>query len=109
MQNNLLSIFKAITPDNIKDIPLIEDSMRIFIELLNENSPISADIKIALSENTTELIADELPKIYMYDYYSMIENLKNNKNIINKFRIFAYRNSFIFSRLSPFRRNFNFN
>ena len=86
MQNNLLSIFKAITPDNIKDIPLIEDSMKIFIELLNENSPISADIKIALSENTTELIADELPKIYLYDYYSMIENLKNNKNIVNKFR-----------------------
>ena len=22
----------------------------------------------------------------MYDYYSMIENLKNNKNIVNKFR-----------------------
>ncbi len=87
MQNNLLSIFKAITPDNIKDIPLIDDSMRIFIELLNENSPISSDIKIALSEQTTDGISSELPKIYLYDYYSMIQNIKNNKNIINKFRV----------------------
>ena len=86
MQNNLLSIFKAITPDNIKNIPLIEDSMRIFIELLAENSPISSDIKIALSEKTTNSIAEELPKIYLYDYYSMIENIRNDKHIVEKFR-----------------------
>ncbi len=86
MQNNLLSIFKAITPDNIKNIPLIEDSSRIFIELLNEYSPISSDIKIALSEKTTPLISDELQKIYLYDYYSMIQNIKKNKNIVEKFR-----------------------
>jgi hypothetical protein len=86
MQNNLLSIFKAITPDNIKDIPLIDDSMRIFIELLKENSPISSDIKIALSEETTDSIAEELPKIYLYDYFNMLENLKNNKVINSKFK-----------------------
>ena len=81
MQNNLLSIFKAITPDNIKDIPVVEDSMRIFIEILKENSPISSDIRIALSEETTDSIAEELPKIYLNDYYDMIENLKTNKDI----------------------------
>ena len=86
MQNNLLSIFKAITPDNIKNIPVIEDSARIFIELLKENSSISSDIKIALSEQTTNNISEELPKIYLYDYYSMIENLKNNKVIVEKFK-----------------------
>lgn len=86
MQNNLLSIFKAITPDNIKDIPVIEDGMRIFIELLYENSPISSDIKIALSEETTDSISEELIKIYLYDYYSMIQNLKNNKTVVNKFK-----------------------
>lgn len=86
MQNNLLSIFKAITPDNIKDIPVIEDSARIFIELLNEYSPISSDIKIALSEQTTPIIAEELQKIYLYDYYSMIQHIKTNKNIVNKFK-----------------------
>lgn len=87
MQNNLLSIFNAITPDNIKDIPVISDSMEIFIELLNEYSPISSDISIALSEQTTESISEELPKIYLYDYYSMIENLKSNKTVINKFKL----------------------
>lgn len=86
MQNNLLSIFKAITPDNIKDIPVIEDSMRIFIELLKENSTISSDIKIVLSEETTDSIAEELPKIYLYDYFSLIENLKNNQTVVNKFK-----------------------
>jgi hypothetical protein len=87
MQNDLLSIFKAITPDNIKDNPFIEDSMRIFIEVLNENSSISLDIKNMLSENTTESINEELPKIYLYDYYSMIENIKNDKRMVEKFRI----------------------
>lgn len=86
MQNNLLSIFKAITPDNIKNIPLIEDSSRIFIELLKENCSVSSDIKIALSEQTTSSISEELPKIYLWDYFSMIENLKNNKVIVQKFK-----------------------
>lgn len=86
MQNNLLSIFKAITPDNIKNIKLIEDSMRIFIELLNENSPMSSDIKKVLSEQTTNIISDELIKIYLWDYYSLVQNLKNNKTIGNKFK-----------------------
>lgn len=86
MQNNLLSIFKAITPDNIKNIKLIEDSMRIFIELLNENSSMSSDIKKVLSEQTTKTISEELVKIYLWDYYSLVQNLKNNKNIGNKFK-----------------------
>lgn len=86
MKNELFAIFKAITPDNIKNIPLIEDSMEIFIELLSENSYISSDIKRSLSERTTDTISDELSKIYLCDYYSMIENLRTNKTIVNKFR-----------------------
>lgn len=86
MNNELLAIFKAITPDNIKDNKLISDSMKIFIELLSEYSFISKDIKIALSEHTTDSIEEELPKIYLNDYYDMIENLKTNKNVVNKFR-----------------------
>lgn len=86
MNNELLAIFKAITPDNIKDNKLISDSMKIFIELLSEHSFISKDIKLALSEHTTDSIEEELPKIYLNDYYDMIENLKTNKNVVNKFR-----------------------
>ena len=86
MKNELLAIFKAITPDNIKDLQIINDSMEIFIELLCENSYISIDIKKALSENTTSSIEEELPIIYLNDYYSMIENLRTNKTIVNKFK-----------------------
>lgn len=86
MNNELLAIFKSITPDNIKDNKLISDSMKIFIELLSEHSFISKDIKLALSEHTTDSIEEELPKIYLNDYYDMIENLKTNKNVVNKFR-----------------------
>lgn len=86
MTDKLMSIFEAITPDNIRDISVISDSMEIFIELLSEYSYISVDIHKALSENTTASLAEELPKIYLYDYYSMIENLRTNKNIIKKFR-----------------------
>ena len=63
MKSELLAIFKAITPDNIKDLPLISDSMEIFIELLSENSYISSDVKSALSERTTDSISEELSKI----------------------------------------------
>ena len=86
MKSELLAIFKAITPDNIKDLPLISDSMEIFIELLSENSYISSDVKRALSERTTDSISEELPKIYLSDYYSMIENLRTNKTVVNKFK-----------------------
>lgn len=86
MQNELLSMFKAITPDNIKNLLIISDSMEIFIELLEQYSPISLNIKTSLSEDTTPKIEEELPKVYLYDYYSMIENLRNNKTIVNKFK-----------------------
>lgn len=86
MQNELLSMFKAITPDNIKNLPIISDSMEIFIELLEQYSPISLNIKTSLSEDTTPKIEEELPKVYLYDYYSMIENLRNNKTLVNKFK-----------------------
>lgn len=86
MQKNLLSIFNAITPDNIKDIPIIAESMQIFIELLEEYGKVSIDIKEALSENTTDAISEELVKIYMYDYYSMIENLRSNKYVVKQFK-----------------------
>lgn len=86
MNNELLAIFKSITPDNIKNNKLISDSMKIFIELLSEYSFISKDIKLALSEHTTDSIEEELPKIYLNDYYNMIENLKTNKNVVNKFK-----------------------
>ena len=86
MQNQMLSIFKALTPDNIKDLPVISDSVEIFIELLAENAKISKDIKIALSEDTTASIEEELPKVYLYDYFNMIENLRTNKTVVNKFQ-----------------------
>ena len=86
MQKNLLSIFNAITPDNIKDTPIIAESMQIFIELLEEYGKVSIDIKEALSENTTDAISEELVKIYMYDYYSMIENLRSNKYVVKQFK-----------------------
>ena len=78
--------FKVVQANNIKNISVISDSMKIFIELLAEYSYISVDINNALNENTTLPIAEELPKIYLYDYYSMIDNLRTNKNIIKKFR-----------------------
>lgn len=85
MNNELLAIFKAITPDNIKDNKLISDSMKIFIELLSEHSFISKDIKLALSEHTTDSIEEELPKIYLNDYYDMdkLKTLLNAQSVVS--------------------------
>ena len=41
---DLNTIFEAIVPGNIKDIPLIRKSFKIFIEQLNKNSVIAQRI-----------------------------------------------------------------
>jgi len=41
---NLQGIFEAITPDNIKELPLIQTAMKIFIENLEKNAQVAEDI-----------------------------------------------------------------
>jgi len=51
---NLREIFEAITPENIKDIPLIKSSIDIFIEQIESNSQISIDISKMWDNITNE-------------------------------------------------------
>lgn len=41
---NIQEIFEAITPENIKQIPLMASAMEIFIEMLEENCQVSIDV-----------------------------------------------------------------
>lgn len=80
MKYNLKEIFKGITPDNIKDIPVIKDSMDIFIEILEERAKESIDIK-SYTEN--KKIRKELFKTYLSDLYEVLDGIKYNQKLID--------------------------
>ena len=79
MSNDLQSIFKSITPENIKSIPVIQDAMDIFISTLEEVSSVSIDVKNAF-ENTN--IKEELIKIYLDDLYNVLQQIQFNQKIV---------------------------
>ena len=79
MSNDLQSIFKSITPDNIKSIPVIQDAMDVFISTLEEVSSTSIDVKNAF-ENTN--IKEELIKIYLDDLYNVLQQIQFNQKIV---------------------------
>lgn len=84
--NNLSSIFNAIIPENLKNTPAINDSVQIFIELLEENSKVSLSANNFFNDNVTEKTKEELIKIYLYDYYSLLHRLKSDFNIVERFK-----------------------
>ena len=80
MNYNLKEIFKGITPDNIKDIPVIKDSMNIFIEVLEERAKQSIDIN-SYTEN--KKVRKELFKTYLGDLYEVLDGIKDNQKLID--------------------------
>lgn len=78
--HNLKEIFRSITPDNIKDIPVIKDSMEIFIELLEERSQQSIDLSTYIENKE---IRRQLFKTYMGDLYDVLDGIKDNQKIID--------------------------
>src|SRR5574344_1349813 len=88
MNHSLENIFKAITPDSIKNIPVVQDAMKIFVEVLEEKSKASIDIQNILNENSPEIIKDELVKIYLNDIYRVLNSVQHNKQIAEKIERF---------------------
>lgn len=81
MQKNLSDIFESITPDNIKNIDVIQNAMAIFIETIEELCQESIDIK-NIYEN--DLIKEQLIQIYLNDLYDVLQNISLNKKITEK-------------------------
>jgi hypothetical protein len=79
MSTELKNIFEAITPDNIKNIQIIKDSMDIFIQILEENSKESIDI---FNSFKNESIREELYRVYLDDLYNILKSVQTNEKII---------------------------
>jgi hypothetical protein len=80
---NLKYIFDAITPENIKNIPVIRSAMDIFIQNLEKNAKVAKDIrKIYESDNENVKIA--LIKTYLNSLYNVISKAQTSKVIKNK-------------------------
>lgn len=81
MSKDLQNIFESITPDNIQNLPVIKDAMKVFIETLEELSAESIDIKNVYSNDS---IKEELIKIYLDDLYTVLQDIQFNRKIIDK-------------------------
>lgn len=77
---NLQELFEGITPENIKDIPVIRDSMQIFIDSLEEISSESID---SVNFFYNEEIKEELIKVYLQDLYDMLQAIQFNVSVVN--------------------------
>lgn len=84
--DNLKAVFEAITPENLRNIPVYNDALNIFIEVLEEHSKTSIQTENFFNHNMSNETKEELVKIYLYDYYSMINKILSNYQIISNFR-----------------------
>lgn len=113
-------IFDAIVPDNIKNIPLVQKSLSIFIEMLNRNSAVSQRIlklysvddetwytvddvgneKIVSDSKFLKESKDNLKKGLFMTYlgllYDCISKAQLNNNIREATRMRNYNSSLIF-------------
>lgn len=93
---DLKQYFYAITPENIRDIPLIQTAMDIFIANLEENSRITSDIKrlyiteykqtdSVLLQNTKLNVRKGLLAVYLSNLYNVLSKAQSDKAIKAKF------------------------
>lgn len=93
---NLKQVFEAITPENIKDIPLLSTAMDIFITNLEKNSNISIDIhklydnvltegSTDISESSKTTLKDALLSTYLSELYRSINNAQRDKQVQRKY------------------------
>ena len=101
---SLTSIFEAITPENIKNIPVVKHTMDIFLENLEANSKISRKI-ISLydtekySDDSEEITASKqrirngLYLLYTNTLYKCLQSMSSSKEINKILNKFNYINS----------------
>lgn len=106
---SLQSIFDAITPENIKNIPIIKVGMEIFIEELEKNSEISKKIR-SLYDNelqpddddkiikAKEKVKQGLYNFYVYNLYNCLKNLTQSKSIQASLKKFGYDVSKLYNK-----------
>lgn len=92
--SSLKQIFKSILPENIKDIPLVDDAIDIFIDNLEKYSDFSINIKDltkyenyaakvddAILEPSATEIRENILKVYLSSLYTVLSNAQTNKGI----------------------------
>ena len=87
----LKTIFESITPDNIKDLPLVKDAMAIFIEIIEESSELSFDVK-RLYTSDNPAINRELAKIFLRDLYVYVNKIDSSKELYERLQDFSPEN-----------------
>ena len=90
MSMDIRGIFDAITPENIKDIPLIATAMDIFIENIEENALLAESIRRIYTneynDSDSDLVKESklnlrkgLLDVYMTSLYNVLSKAQNNE------------------------------
>ena len=97
---DLLSIFKAITPENIQEIPLIKVAMEIFCQTLEENTQVAQRISAiyddfdpngsTLSEDAKYNLRTGMYLIYTNTLYSACSKMSEDPEILKTLTKFNY-------------------
>lgn len=92
---NLKQVFESITPENIKDIPLIKTAMDIFIANLKKNSNISLNInKVyqnildgsgSISDNSKSNLKNAMLDTYLSETHNTIKSTQNDIHVQKKY------------------------
>ncbi len=78
-------IIPALTPNNISEIPLLKDSIDIFLTYITKHSNISIDIKNILDQDKV-VIYEEFIKIYLNGIYNILNKSEHNEALFNVFK-----------------------
>jgi hypothetical protein len=101
---SLESIFEAITPDNIKNIPVIKHTMQDFIDNLEANSKIARQIislydtekysdDSKIIQNAKQRVRNGLYLLYVNTLYKCLQNISTSKEVNKILNTFNYINS----------------
>lgn len=81
----LIDIFNTFIPEAIQNDPVFKDSLKVFIEVLDETSSITNDLETYFEANNA-VLTDELIKVFLENLEYGIKQLTTNKDVINRIR-----------------------
>jgi len=95
---DLRSIFEALVPENIKNIPLIKTAMDVFLTNLEENAAIALDIKNIYDHDLNGLeppiivkskkeLKKSMLNVYLQALYDVISAAQKNQALIKKLEL----------------------
>jgi len=103
---SLRTSFEALVPENIKNIPLLRDTMDIFLTNLEETAAVSVDLQNifnvdsntpSVSQKANVNLRETLLQVYLESVYAIIKSAQDNKELKKRLIAANKTNSLLFT------------